>query len=286
MAARQHGLVTVAQLLAAGLDHSAIARRVARGTLHRVARGVYAVGHAALSREGPFLAAVLGAGEGAALSHLAAAELCEVRKYRAPLIDVVALEWRHAEPGVRVHRVRALHPRDVTTHKGIPVTSMARHVVDLTDVLTAYELANVIHEAEFKGRFSELATRDAMARANGRHKLAVLEKALELNAAGSAGTKSRNEDAFLSMIKDLPEPRVNVKLNGDEVDFHWPHAKLAVEIDGPGHARPRTKRDDERKEASWRAAGYTVLRIPDDELHEGVKRLRATLAPRRPGESP
>ena len=70
-----------------------------------------------------------------------------------------------------------------------------------------------------------------MARANGRHNLHVLHRALELNAAGSAGLKSRDEAAFLSRIKDLPEPLVNTKLNGEEADFHWPAHKLVVEID-------------------------------------------------------
>ena len=84
----------------------------------------------------------------------------------------------------------------------------------------------------------------------------VSSEALELRAAGSAGLKSRNEAAFLSMLKDLPEPLVNTKLNGEEPDFHWPEHKLVVEIDGPGHDRPRTQREDARKEAAWRAAGY------------------------------
>jgi Protein of unknown function (DUF559) len=180
---------------------------------------------------------------------------------RAPLIDVVVPKWRPPRDGVRLHRSRHLDPRDVTVHKGIPVTTIARTCVDLTDVLTPYELANVIHEATFRRRFSELATRDAMARANGRHNLHVLHKALELNAAGSAGTKSRNEDAFLSMIKDLPEPLVNTDLNGEEADFHWPAHRLVVEVDGQGHERPRTKAEDARKEAAWRAAGYSVLRL-------------------------
>ena len=188
---------------------------------------------------------------------------------------------------MRVHRARALHPRDVTTYKGIPVTTIARTLVDLTDVLNPYELANVIHEAEFKQPIQRTAaTRDAMRRANGRQNLAVLEKALELNAAGSAGLKSRNEAAFLSMLKNLPEPLVNTKLNGEEPDFHWPEHKLVVEIDGPGHDRPRTQREDARKEATWRAAGYEVLRVPDDELHAGLKRLRAALEPRPPAASP
>jgi predicted transcriptional regulator of viral defense system len=261
LAARQHGLVRVAQLLGLGLSHAAISKRVARGVLHRVGRGVYSVGHVALSRQGHMLAAVFGAGEGAALGHLAAAEHWEVRKYRASLIDVVVPRWRPAANGVQYHRARALNPRDVTMYRGIPVTTIARTLVDLADVLGPYELANVIHEAEFRGRFSERATRDAMQRANGRRNLKALNKALELRAAGSAGLKSRSEAAFLSMIKDLPEPLVNVKLAGEEADFHWPERKLVVEIDGPGHNRPRTKVEDARKEAAWRGAGYSVLRL-------------------------
>jgi len=69
---------------------------------------------------------------------------------------------------VHVHTYRRLHPRDVTERDGIPVTSVARTLVDLTDLLDAGELANLIHEAAFRGSFSALATRDAMARAHGR----------------------------------------------------------------------------------------------------------------------
>jgi very-short-patch-repair endonuclease len=282
LAARQHGLVAYAQLVSLGLDRKSIARRVAQGRLHRVARGVYAVGHVALSREAEFLAAVLEAGKGAALSHLAVAEHWEVRKYRAPLIDVVVPSRRRVKTATRIHRT-TLHPSDVTQYKGIPVTTIARMLVDLTDVLDAHDLTNVIHEAEFRHRFSERATREAMERANGRHNLKRLERALELRDEGSAGLKSRNEATFLSMLKNLPEPLVNVKLNGEEVDFHWPRAKLAVEVDGPGHERERTRREDARKEAAWRAAGYEVLRVTD--LREGLIRLRAALERRPPAAS-
>ena len=248
---------------------------------------MYAVGHAGRSREGEFMAAVLGAGEGAALGLLAAAELHAVRRYRAPLIDVVAPRWRRAETGVRIHRVRALHWRDVTELRGIPVTSIPRMLVDLTDVLDAYELANVIHEAAFRGRFSLPATRDAIARANGRHNLAVLEKALALNAAGSAGIKSRPENAFLSLLDGLPEPLVNTHVHGVEPDFHWPDLKLAVEIDGPGHGRPRTQREDALKQQILEAAGYTVVRFTDEdvELNRAITDRLPGLATVRPVKS-
>jgi hypothetical protein len=224
----------------------------------------------ALSREGTFLAAVLEAGEGAALSHLAATELWEVRKYRAPIIDVAVPKRRRVRTSTRIHRT-TLHSGDVTIHKGIPVTTIARTLVDLTDVLTAHELANVIHEAAFRRRFNEHATRKAMQRANGRHNLKTLERALELHASGSAGLKSRDEAAFLSMLEDLPEPLVNTKLHGIEVDFHWPDRKLVVEIDGPGHARPRTRLQDAHRDAILRAAGYEVVRLsaPPDARRAG-----------------
>jgi predicted transcriptional regulator of viral defense system len=265
LAARQHGLAKTRQLLACGLDHSAIHRRVKAGRLHRRSPGVYAIGHPALSREGEWLAAVFGAGEGAALSHLSAAELWQLRRRRSSLIAVVAPARRRLA-GVRVHTYRSLHPRDVTTHRGIPVTTIPRLLVDLTDVLIAHELANVIHEAAFRGRFSLAATQDAIARANGRHNLPVLERAIAMHEAGSAGLKSRNERTFLALLEDLPEPLVNTPLHGFEVDFHWPALKLAVEVDGPGHARPRTQRDDANRDRTLTAAGYTTLRFTDDDL--------------------
>jgi hypothetical protein len=265
LAARQHGLVRSRQLRALGLDASAVRKRVKAGRLHLKHRGVYSVGHAVLSREGEWLAAVFGAGDGAALSHLSAAELWQVRRYRASLIAVVAPARRRLA-GVHVHTYRHLDPRDVTTYRGIPVTTIPRLLVDLSDVLIAHELTNVIHEAAFRSRFSLAATRDAMARANGRHNLDVLQHAIDMHLNGSAGLKSRPERAVLAMVQDLPKPLVNADLDGFEVDFHWPARKLAVEVDGPGHARPRTTRDDARRDRTLAAAGYTTLRFTDEDI--------------------
>jgi len=129
-----------------------------------------------------------------------------------------------------------------------------------------------------------------MARANGRHNLAVLQKALALNAAGSAGLKSRNEKAFLSRLNGLPEPLVNTHVHGVEPDFHWPDRKLAVEADGPGHARPRTQREDALKQQILEANGYRVLRFTDEDIEQRpadvLKTLRAALVPPRPDPCP
>src|ERR1700712_1223549 len=75
IAGRQHGLVTRAQLRKAGLSDTGVARELQRGRVHRIYRGVYAVGHTGLSREGRWMAAVLACGGDAVLSHRSAAEL-------------------------------------------------------------------------------------------------------------------------------------------------------------------------------------------------------------------
>jgi very-short-patch-repair endonuclease len=261
IAARQYGIVTTAQLNAAGLDGAAIGRRVRRRRLHRIARGVYAVGHTALPREGQFLTAVLGSGDGAALSHEGCAEHWQVRRYRAARIDVVVPSERRGPAGVRVHRSRNLHPDDVTVHRGIPVTTIARLVVDLTDRLTSWEITNVIHEAAFRDLFDLDQTLAAIERGNGR-KVRAAKKAVQLHLDGSAGARSKNELKVLIALERnrLPEPRVNCDLNGHEVDFHWPSLKLAIEYDGSGHDRTRTQQEDARKEAQWRAAGFELIR--------------------------
>jgi len=266
IAARQHGVVTAKQL---GLTRPKIAYRVNAGTLHRVYRGVYAVGHKRLSEKGMYMAAILAAGKGARLSGLSAAALW--RAWRRPVreIHVTAPRGRHPQAGFRLHTTRHLDPRDVTTLDGIPVTTMARTLVDLTDVLTAHQIANVIHEAAFHELFDAQATREAMTRANGRPNLERLDQALEANGAG---TRSDLEDRFLSLIAGLPQPSVNTTIEGIEVDFAWPD--LIVELDGPAHQRPRTQREDRERDAKLRAAGYDVIRLTAADLERPEKLLR------------
>ena len=130
-------------------------------------------------------------------------------------------------------------------------------------MLTAHQLAYVIHEAAYRKRFNLDATRQAMARASGRHRLGVLERAIELYLSGSAGTRSDLEDAFLALLHtaEFPEPLVNTIVGGEEADCFWPDDGLIVEVDGPAHRRPTAKRDDTRKEAIWLAAGHEILRF-------------------------
>jgi hypothetical protein len=211
---------------------------------------------------------VFAGGGDAVLSRLSATALI-VRLDRFALGDPEVLVPRRHKPvpGVALRSCRRLDPRDVTTCLRIPVTTIARTLIDLTDVLTPHQLAFVIHEAAYRKRFDLAATRRAMERANGCHNLYVLERAIELYLSGSAGTRSPHEDAFLALLPaEFPEPLVNTQLAGFEVDFLWPEAMLAVEIDGGGHGRPPARRKDALGDRVLRGAGYTVLRFTDVQL--------------------
>ena len=257
LAARQHGVLTAKQL---ELTSGAITKRVRAGTLHRVHRGVYAVGHARLSEKGAFMAAVLAAGKGAALCGLSAAVFWQAWRRKVPEIHVLVPRDHRPHPGFHVHTTRHIHPSDITEHDGIPVTTISRTLVDLTDTLTAHQLANVIHEAAFRNRFNRHATLAAMARANGRRDLNRLAEALKQEGPG---TRSDLEDRFLELVPGL-EPKVNTTVEGLEVDVLID--KLVVEIDGPGHNRPRARRQDAARDAILNAAGYSVLRLTPDDL--------------------
>ncbi len=264
LAAHQHGAIRASQL---GLPSSTIGDWVRDGRLWRKYRGVYAYGQPNLSREGEWMAALLAAGNGAALAGMCAMALMKVSKLEPREIEVIVPGHRRPQVGFRLYTCRNLSPLDIVIVHRIPVTTVARTLVDLSDSKDAQELAFLMHEAAYLGKLSLPATEAAIARANGRRSLGVLKEALELHRSGSAGTRSRLERRFRRLVKGagLPAPRSNTMVNGFEVDFSWPG--LCVEIDGPPHLRPRTKVDDRIRDAALRAAGYAVLRFSEDDLN-------------------
>jgi hypothetical protein len=200
---------------------------------------VYAYGHPQLSQKGESMAAILAAGPGSALAGWCAAAVLGVTKRRVREIEVIVPGRRRAREGFRLRTCRNLDSRDIVVVDRIPVTTVARLLVDLTDDADAEDLSRVIHEAAYLGTFDLDATRAAMERANGRRRLAVLDEALRLHESGSAGSRSRLEKRFRRLIGGLPAPLQNVVVSGFEVDFYWPG--LCVEIDGVGHRRPTAR---------------------------------------------
>src|SRR4051812_3682362 len=179
LAAAQGGVVSRAQLVAIGLSGSAIDRRLRRGELHPMRSGVYAVGHPHLERTGRMWAALLAAGPSAALSHRTAAAVWDLRSSARARIEVtVQGGGRQGDRGLQIHRVRSLSARDVTEHTGLRVTTVARTLLDLADVVDSAALEQAFERALMLRRFDRHAMGDVLDRANGRggvaHLLALL----------------------------------------------------------------------------------------------------------------
>ena len=229
-------------------------------------RGVYAVGHCRLRRDGHWLAAVLAAGPGAVLSHREAAALHGLRPADRPSVDVTVAARRRLT-GVQVHTVERLSPEDVATVDGIPVTTVARTLVDLAATVPPWALRKALEEAERSHRLDVRAIEAVLARTRGRNGTghARIKAALaELARTGTTVSRSRLEDRFLALLDahGLPRPSANAWTLGMEVDAAWPAARLAIELDGwDSHKTRDAFQRDRTRSNDLQAEGWTVLRF-------------------------
>jgi hypothetical protein len=246
LAHRQYGVVSLAQLVALGLSKQAVAKRVAAGRLHRVFRGVYAVGHRRLTKYGRWMAAVLACGEGAVLSHLSAAELLNLR-LSGNIIDVTSpTRSRHGLKGIRLHQPRSLAPEHRTTIDGIPVTTVPRLLADLAGMLDATGLKRVWHEAD-RQKLLDVEAVKPLARQprKGIRNLRALIEAAE----DAPDTKSEFEHRFHDLMAanpDIPQPVYNVALHGYVVDAAWLTQGLIVELHSRAYHWHRSEEDADR----------------------------------------
>jgi very-short-patch-repair endonuclease len=277
LADRQHGVVTRRQLLAMGVGRGSIDWRV--GTrLHPVHRGVYAVGHSALTREGRWLAAVLACGPHAVLSHRSAAALWGIRPSAAAAVEVAVATsvGRRHRRGIAVHRTRALPQSELTELAGIPLTTLARTLLDLAVVLDRRGLEKAIDDAERLGLFDLTSIHAAFRSHPGRHALA---RALERGAEPIV-TRSELEEHFLTLCErqDIPRPKVNARVGRFEVDFLWPNRRLIVETDGRASHETRAAFERDRaRDAELTANGYRVVRFTYRQVERNAGRVAALL---------
>lgn len=264
IAARQHGVATRVQLLGGGVGEGAIEGRIAKGALRPVHRGVYAVAGRPLGREGQWLAAVL-ACRRAVLSHWDAAELWGIVPPRTSRVTHVCVP-RDAKSkprlGIRVHR--ATLAAEITKRKGIPATTAARTLLDLSPLLPRRRLERAIDEATYLRLLPAGALAATLERNADRTGGPALRAALAAHTAGTTRTRSELEERFLALCRShgLPQPLVNVRVAGLEVDFCWPAQRLIVETDGYAahQGRQAFERDHER-DLLLEAAGYRVRRF-------------------------
>ena len=277
LASRQHGVVSGAQLTELGFGRQAIARRLQGRRLRRLHPGVYAVGHWSLTPESRDLAAVFACGPGALLSHRAAGR--RHRLLRDGRIEVTARRGLKPKPGVVVHTTRFVHAEDAVLVDGIPTTSIARTLIDLADVLNDRSLAAAVNEAEVRRVFDLKAVQRTLDRLPGRRGRARLLRVLAAYAEPLPYSTSEAERRFLELCAghDLPRPQ-RVTVAGYELDFYWPDARLAVEVDGRAfHRTRRAFHEDRRRDRRLAAEGIQVARIPWLDLTRSAAALAAEL---------
>jgi hypothetical protein len=287
-AADQWSVLSLDELRECGLSRKAVSVRARNGRLHRMYQGVYAVGHPNPPFEGRLLAAVKACGDGAALSHYSAAALWEFVRWdeRFPEVSIPAPRNRMHE-GVRVHRTSALAPRDLMRHRGIPVTSPARTLLDLASILDYRPLRRAVRQAQSMRRVGIPQLAEVLARLRPRRGASTLARII---TAGPAPTRSELEDVVLDLILrgGLSRPDVNVPMtvSGRRIvpDFRWPEQRLVVEADGgTWHDHRLVREDDAERQALLEAHGERVVRVT---WQQAVARPTQTLSRLRRAGAP
>jgi predicted transcriptional regulator of viral defense system len=285
LAERQHGVVSLAQLMFLGLSARAVRDRVAAGRLTRIHRGVYAVGHGRLTLRGHWMAAVLACGPKAVLSHRSAAALHGIRPDNRPKTDVtVPSPSARSRRGIDVHRSPTLEPQDLMTIDGIPATSVARTLLDIAEQVDMQGLERAVSQADVLRIFDLRAVEEALSRAAGRHGAGALRRVLAAYA-GPTLTERGLEERFLAICRraSVPGPEVNVWLNlGEAVpykaDFLWRAERLIVETDGWGtHGTRRAFEEDRRRDRRLKLAGWDVIRFTSRDVEDEPDEVTTTL---------
>jgi very-short-patch-repair endonuclease len=257
VAGRQHGVVATQQLRRAGIHEPGVHHRLRSGRLHRIHRGVYAVGHPGLSLEGGWMAAVLACGKGAFLSHRSAAALWGLLPAVAGPVQVTipGTGSRRMRKGIRIHRSRTLTQAQTTRLRNIPLTSPARTLADLRGSVSAADLRRATRQATVLG-------------------LPLGEDQIP------DPTRSELEHRFLRLCRRhrIPAPEVNVPIHGFTVDFLWLEQRLVVETDGYRYHRGRQAFEDDRaRDLQLRLRGIQVLRFSYMQVVEAPGAVAAAI---------
>jgi hypothetical protein len=286
-AGEEWGVLSVHELRACGLTDHSIARRVRSGWLTRLYPAVYAVGHVSEARESRWLAAVKACGEDAVAAFRSAGEIWELLEDpdgHLPEVIVPGPGTRTV-PGIRVHRSRCLSVRDTTRHRGIPVTTPERTLIDLASVLSERALRQAVRRAHGHKRVSIRSLLRALDRLGPRRGTKRLRRIV---ATGPAPTRNGFEDLVLDLLLaagfEHPEVNAPLSINGRRIvpDFRWPRQRLIVEVDG---ARWHDQALDAERQALLEAHGEQVVRVTWEQatMHAAatVARIERAGAPRR-----
>ena len=285
---RQEGVVGLWQLLELGLGAGAIKHRLRIGRYIAIYPGVYAVGHAKLSRLGRLWAAMLAGGPGALLSHQTAGnEWAVLLSPNAALIHVTTVHRRRRRLGnIVFHRTKQIHPNDRDTCNGIPITSVPRTLLDLAESVPANRLRRAFEKSIHIGLFDKTALDELLQRSHGRHGIKPLTALAATSLEEPPELRSDLEHRFRELCEqhNLPVPNFNVDILGHCVDAYWPNEHLVVEVDSwEFHSSREAFEADRTRDRELQVAGISVMRVTDRALEResGVVAGQIRMALRR-----
>jgi predicted transcriptional regulator of viral defense system len=280
LAGRQHGIVARRQLLELGFSAEAIEHRIAKGRLHPVRRGVYAVGWPEMTRKRRWMAAVLACGEGAALSHRSAGALWGIAREREDRIDVsVRRRCEHRRKGIRARSRPSLADEDIVVRDRLPVTTPARTLVDLATELDPTALERAVNEADKLDLVNPDELRAALASFAGEPGVKRLRSVIDRHTFLLSDSNLELLFRPIAAAAGLAPPLTKARVNGFEVDFFWPDIGLVVETDGLRyHRTAATQARDHLRDQTHTAAGLTTLRFTHRQVKFERQHVKHVLA--------
>ncbi len=291
---RQHGALSLHQLVEAGVPLREVERRLERGQLVRCGSATYVVNGTPRSTRQRMHIACLASSGAAVLSHETAAHLLGFSYVpRGLVVLTVGLGAQHRLPADRVHRKSDLRPPFVTTIDGLPLTTRARTLIDLAAVLGWRRLERILDDQLSSGLLTYLelvAVFNAIAR-RGRRGIGKMRPLLEVRGEGYVAASSELEQRFIELVRahGLPEPTRQhlppwaIEDGIGRVDFAYPDRRLLIEVDGRRwHSRDSANEEDRYRDQLAVASGWRVLRYTWTQIAESsayvADNLRATLA--------
>lgn len=283
----QLGLVTAEQLEAAGFTRKARDQRLATGEWRKVCRTVYSVSPGELTYAQRELAALLAAGDGAALSHHSAARRLELDVPRESTIHLTIPAKRAIRRllGTRVWRSRDLGPQDVVPKPPFRVTSVERTVIALAAVLDERDLRAALHSAVRLDHHNIWRIWRAVHESSFKHGLFVLERLLCELARGDDVPDSALESLCMDFgLGAGRTPHLHYDVwDGNrrvaEVDFAWPEVKLGLELDGWAyHGSQEAFERDRARDLELLLLGWRIVRVTWDDVAQNLQRVVDQLA--------
>jgi very-short-patch-repair endonuclease len=276
IAARQHGVFTTAQALAAGITAAGITRRCKSGRWERLEPRVYRLAGSAQTWEQRLMRAVLGAGSGAAVSHRAAALLWELDGIDGRPVELTVPRGRRYRRAI-VHESQHVRAGELTEQRGIRVAKPIPTLIDLGAVLDDDALERVYESALRRGFTTDHVTLRSI---DGRHGSASLRRVLARRGIGTPAAESELETRFLQVVRRarLPAPQRQLRVGHYRIDFAWPSWRLAVELDGMAHHTGRLARQrDNIRQNDVVLFQWTVLRFTWSDVTQRPRQVVADL---------